>query len=110
MKKYFTVLALILVALIAVPQAQAPTFQGARASILVANAPTGYSSFAVTFAVPFADADYTVSCSVQDVNSGAKKLTVVSLGAIAFDGVVVNVSNNTTGVRSGVLHCVAIHD
>ncbi len=64
----------------------------------------------LTWAVAFADANYTVQASVLDSTTSSLSLSVVHVESISSTAVTVRIINNAVGALTGQLHLVAIHD
>lgn len=59
---------------------------------------------------PFADAAYTVSCSLVDPTA-PPSLRILKIGAVTANTVDVTVTNDSAGpIMGAVLHCIGIHD
>lgn len=58
----------------------------------------------------FADANYTLTTSVQDATTALLSLRVVHIEALTATGVAVRVENSSAGALTGTLHLIAIHD
>jgi hypothetical protein len=103
-----------------------PSSGGGRAIVTARSIPTSFTQggvtgpIAVSFAVPFADNNYTVQVTVlgDEVAPETPTLTqapAVGISYIAFQavlGVGVNVwiTNNDSGAHTGVIHVTAVHD
>lgn len=64
----------------------------------------------LTWTSPFADANYTVTCSVEDSTAATASLVVVHIEAKAANTVQVRISNTSAGSLTGTLNCIAVHD
>ncbi|HDZ38406.1 MAG TPA: hypothetical protein ENH62_09000 [Marinobacter sp.] len=65
----------------------------------------------VTWGTAFADANYTVNCSVQQGDTDTATLQVDHIETVTTASVVVRVENEDAGAaKTGTLHCQAVHD
>lgn len=64
----------------------------------------------ITWAVAFADANYTVDASVIDSTSSSLSLSVVHIESKSASAVTVRVLNNALGSLTGEVQAIAIHD
>lgn len=58
----------------------------------------------------FADANYTLTASVQDSTAALLSLRMVHIEALTATGVAVRIENSSVGALTGTLHLIAIHD
>jgi hypothetical protein len=63
-----------------------------------------------TWATAFANANYTVSASVQDSTAATASLKVVHIETISATQTIVRVENTSAGSLTGTLHLIAMHD
>jgi len=75
-------------------------FIGAGASALVT----------LTWLSSFADANYTVNCTVEDATASASSLRLLHVESKSGRAVVARVSNTATRALAGSLGCIAMHD
>lgn len=71
---------------------------------------TSVAAVNVTWPTAFADASYTVTCSVVESTSALLSLSVVHINSVSGATAVVLVSNPTAGALTGTLNCVGVHD
>jgi hypothetical protein len=64
----------------------------------------------LTWGTSFADANYTVSASVEDSTATSLSLSVVHVETKTASAVTVRVINNAVGSLTGTLNVIAIHD
>lgn len=64
----------------------------------------------VTWGTAFADANYTVVCSVLDTTAASLALSVVHIESQSASAITVRVQNTSAGALTGTLHVIAIHD
>lgn len=70
----------------------------------------GFAAVTVTWTTPFADANYTLTCTANTAAGAVQSLTVDHTGSIGASAFVANVRNGGATSASGTLHCIAIHD
>lgn len=63
-----------------------------------------------TWTTAFADANYTLTASVQDSTQAILSIRMVHIEALTATGVAVRVENSSAGALTGTLHLIAIHD
>ncbi len=71
---------------------------------------TTYADVDVTWTAAFADANYTVNCSVVESTSAAQGLDIDHIQQALAAKVTVTVHNPTGGSLTGTLNCTATHD
>lgn len=65
----------------------------------------------LTWTTAFADASYTVNCSLVEATAGASSLHLHHLESVTAAAVVTRVVNDdTVNALTGTLHCIALHD
>ncbi len=72
----------------------------------------GVSDAAVTltWTTPFADTNYTVTCSVQEADADTLTLRFDHIEAVNTGSVVVWIVNTDASAKTGTVHCIAMHD
>jgi hypothetical protein len=81
-----------------------------RASVPSVSA-AGALDVAITWATPFADAQYTATCSVVDSAAANGALRVHHLISVTATGVTVRlVNDDVANAHAGSVHCIAMHD
>lgn len=82
-----------------------------KAQRATATVVAGTSSLVtLTWDTPFSDANYTVTCSVQDSTPSAVSTVVIHLETITASDVQIRVNNTSAGSLTVTLHVIAIHD
>lgn len=79
----------------------------------VTTGAVGATSSAVvtlTWTIPFTDANYTVTCDVEDSTAATASLSVLHVESKVAASVGVRVNNTSAGPLTGTLGCIAIHD
>jgi hypothetical protein len=64
----------------------------------------------VTWASPFADANYSVTCTVQEGQTIPSLIVEHIITPVIAANVTVLVRNGGVGAATGTLHCIAVHD
>jgi len=65
----------------------------------------------LTWTTTFADANYSVTCSLQDATASTSTIRLHHIESVAAASVVVRVVNDDGAVaHTGTLHCTAVHD
>lgn len=64
----------------------------------------------LTWTSAFADANYTVTCSVVDTTTAAASLRVVHVESVVAASTGVRIENTSAGSITGTLDCIAMHD
>lgn len=64
----------------------------------------------ITWATPFADANYTVAASVLEGSATSLSLRVAHVETITAEAVTVRLKNDAAGALSGTVHVIAVHD
>lgn len=65
----------------------------------------------LTWTTAFADANYSVTCSLQEATASTSTLRVHHIESVAAASVVVRVVNDDgAAAHTGTLHCTAVHD
>lgn len=99
---------------------------GGRVIVTARSIPTSFTEggvtgpIAVSFAVPFADNNYTVQVTVLGdevapetptlVQAPAVGISYIAFQAVLGVGVNVWITNNDSGAHTGVIHVTAVHD
>lgn len=64
----------------------------------------------LTWGSPFADANYTCTCAVEDTTAATASLSVVHIESKTSSAVGVRINNTSAGAITGTLSCIAMHD
>lgn len=96
----------------ALPVSSSPVVRTSRPSVPAMAANT-QADVTVTWATPFADANYTVVATVEDaVSTGVSASIVRQIRSRTATGCVIRISNGSPGQADAeqILHVVAVHD